>query len=179
MIRLYDPDVLESTQMALAIVHACSHIFQRKPYGRRLIGYCTAFGSACVHTTLPREPLRGRVTFDDVTSGEKAPLWRILCNFRLRLREPHSSTAQTVAMLLPVMRNGIFSTTTIVRKNRRNRLWMRTRSLPVLWLPETSFPVKAASGDFTSVSSSSNVALSVLIYYSRLEVQYRSTKMKS
>ena len=27
-----------------------------------------------------------RVTFHNVTSGQKAPLWRILCNFRLRLR---------------------------------------------------------------------------------------------
>jgi hypothetical protein len=29
------------------------------------------------------------VTFDEVTSGEKAPLGRILRNFRLRMRVPH------------------------------------------------------------------------------------------
>ena len=30
----------------------------------------------------------GSPTFDDVTSGEKAPLGWILCNFRLRMRAP-------------------------------------------------------------------------------------------
>jgi len=36
---------------------------------------------------VPREALR--VTFDDVTSGEKVPIGRILRNFRLRMRAPH------------------------------------------------------------------------------------------
>jgi hypothetical protein len=53
----------------------------------------TSILSACSHPTLPREPIRGHVTFDDVTSGSHV-----------------------------VMRNGTFCTTTIVRKKRGNRL---------------------------------------------------------
>ena len=62
-------------------------------------------------------PLRGRVTFDDVTR-------------------------HVVQSILPVM-------------------WLL---IPVTWLPVKSFPVKAASGDVTS-GSSSNATLAVLIYY--------------
>ena len=44
------------------------------------------------HTRIPPfqwNPEGVRVTFDDVTSGEKDPLERILCNFRLPIRAPH------------------------------------------------------------------------------------------
>jgi len=50
---------------------------------------CATSGCACAHPILPREPQRGHVPFDDVTSGEKAPLWRILRHFRLRMRAPN------------------------------------------------------------------------------------------
>jgi hypothetical protein len=63
------------------------------------------------------------------------------------------------------MRNGTFCTTTIVRKMHGNRLCMHTRSLPVTWLSVMPFPVRAASGDVNSVSSSSNGTLAVPIYY--------------
>ena len=71
-------------------------------------------------------------------------------------------TSHLVAKLLPVMRNGTFCITTIVRKKRGNRWRMRTRSFPVMWLPVpvtwlpvTSFLVRVASGDVTSGSSAS------------------------
>jgi len=62
-----------------------------------------------------RTPFQGnpfRVTFDDVTSGEKAPLGRILRNFRLRMRAPHpreppfrvtSGSHVTCTTVLPVL----------------------------------------------------------------------------
>jgi len=64
-------------------------------------------------------------------------LWR---HFLWRLFRSHP-----VAMLLPVMRNGAFCTTTIVRKKRENALpgmrrtyfrsldWRHFRSRPVIW----------------------------------------------
>jgi hypothetical protein len=64
-------------------------------------------------------------------------------------------TSHQVSMLLPVMRNSTFCTTTIVRKSG-NRLSMRTRSLPFTWLPVTSFPVRTASCDVTSGSTTSH-----------------------
>ena len=91
--------------------------------------------------------------FDDVISGEKAPLGRILRNFLLHMRalfqgNPFWVTYPSVTsfpVAMSVMRNGTFCTTTIVRKKRENRLPVRIRSLPLLtsllvtWL--MSFPV--------------------------------------
>ena len=86
--------------------------------------------------------------FDDVISGEKAPLGRILRNFRF-------VTSLPVAM--PVMRIYTFCTTTIVRKKCGNRLCMRSLPwltwLPVPWLPVTPFPIRADSGHVTSGAS--------------------------
>ena len=63
---------------------------------------------------------------------------------------------------MSVMHKGTFCTTTIIRKKRGKNTGVRTRSLPVTWLPVpitwlpvTSFPVRAACGDVTSGSSSS------------------------
>ena len=88
------------------------------------------------------------------------PFWKI--SFGVTL---HLMTSHPVAMLHPVMRNGTLCTTTIVRKMHVNRLCMHTRSLPVTWLPVTSFPVRVASCDVNSGSSSSNATLTVPIYY--------------
>jgi hypothetical protein len=54
----------------------------------------TTSGCACTHHTLPREPLRGHVTFD----------W-ILHNFRLRMRTPkgNPSGSPPVAMILVLL----------------------------------------------------------------------------
>jgi hypothetical protein len=146
MIRSYDPDVLESTPKALPIPHARSHIFQGKPYG------CDVWSDiAQLPVAQARTPPFQRNPFG-VT-------WRLM-------------TSHPVAMLLPVIHNGTFCTTTIVRKMHWNWLCMRTRSLPVTWLPVpvtwlpvTSIPVRAASGDVTSGSSSWNGTLAVPIYY--------------
>jgi hypothetical protein len=173
------------------------------------------------------------VTFDDVTSGEKAPLGRVLRNFRLRMRTTHPSkgtpsgsceawwrhfrwngptradiaqlpvahahtppfqgnpfgvTSHPVAMLLPVMRNGTFCTTTIVRKSEgtccacardhfrsRDLCYFRLRDFR--WhhfmsgsLPVTSLPVAPHR-------SISNEALAVLIYYSHGSI-YSSISFK-
>jgi hypothetical protein len=95
-----------------------------------------------------------RSRFEDVISGQKAPLGRILC----------------------------------VRKNRGNRLRMHTRSLPwrhlrsrdwrhfrsgphaVTWLPMTSLPVVPSSSTFR------NVTWTVLIYY--WDISYFTKKKK-
>ena len=60
-------------------------------------------------------------------------------------------------MLLPVISNGTFYTTTIVRKKARGctsghaqSILPEMTSLPVTWLHVTSFPVRAASSDVTS-----------------------------
>ena len=74
-------------------------------------------GCASTHPTLPRELRGGRVTFDDVTSGQKAPLGCIFPNFRLRMRTPFF---WSLPVALSVMRNGSFCTATIVRKNTGN-----------------------------------------------------------
>jgi hypothetical protein len=88
-------------------------------------------------------PLRGRVTFDDVTSGSHVghTQWYILYYYysKKKTREPVAH-AQNI---FPVM-------------------WP---PVPVTWLPVKSFPVRAASSDFTSGSSSSNATLAVPIYY--------------
>jgi hypothetical protein len=129
---------------------------------------------AHAHTPrLPREPRRGHVTFDDITSGEKAPLGRILRTFRLRMRTPFQGNPLWLRYLrshpvaMPVMRNGTFCTT-IVRKKRGNRLRIGTRSLPVTWrhfrsglLPVTSIPVAPPP-----CTTTSNMTWTVLIYYS-------------
>ena len=102
------------------------------------------------------------MTFDDVMSGEKAPLGRILRNFRLHMRalfqgkHPFWVTSHPIAM--SVMRNGIFCTATIVRKKRGNRLRMRTRSLQSGPLPVMSFTVNAASGHMTSGDVTSGIS---------------------
>jgi hypothetical protein len=103
MIRLQDPDIIENSPKTLPIPHARSHIFQWKFYDYgvtwRLIASFpvkrlsnrekpTTSGSACAHPTLPREPLRSHVTFDDVTSGEKTPLGQILRYFRCACANP-------------------------------------------------------------------------------------------
>jgi hypothetical protein len=58
------------------------------------------------------------------------------------------------------------------KKAREKSTGVRTRSLPVTWLPVpitwlpvTSFPVRTACGDANPPRSSSNVALTVLKYY--------------
>jgi hypothetical protein len=62
-----------------------------------------------------------------------------------------------LTMLLPVIRNGTFRTTTMVRKKAREctsghvqNITPAMTSLPVTWLHVTSFPVRATSGDITS-----------------------------
>jgi hypothetical protein len=80
-------------------------------------GYCTTSGCACVHPSKlendkvigrgrPREHTRAlpltwlpvpvealRVTFDDVISGQKDPVGRILRNFRLPMRTPFQESS--------------------------------------------------------------------------------------
>jgi hypothetical protein len=51
---------------------------------------CATSGCACAHSTLPREPRKGHVTFDDVVSGEKTPLGRILLTRRGSLGCAHA-----------------------------------------------------------------------------------------
>jgi hypothetical protein len=60
----------------------------------------------CMRTPLPSL----RVTFDDITSGQKAPLGWILCNFRLRI--PKGTPFGALPVALSVMCT--FCTTTIV-----------------------------------------------------------------
>ena len=132
-------------------MHARSHIYQGKFYGSHDVSLhhfrskdsnrekSLTFCCACALPTLPRELLRGHVTFDDVASGEKAPLRWILRNFRLRMRTCslpitwHFMTSHPVAMLFPVMRNGTFCTAPIVRKKAREP--HAQNILPVTWLP--------------------------------------------
>ena len=66
-------------------------------------------------------------------------------------------TSNPVAMLLPIMRNGTFFTTTIVRKKRGNWLYMRMRSLPVTYGSDrmTSGSGHVTTDDVTSGSSTS------------------------
>ena len=83
--------------------------------------YCATSGCACAHTTLPREPRRGHVTFDDVTSYEKTPLGRILRNFRLRMRTskgtPSGYLGSLPVAIVLVLLYYLYSST-IVSKNR-------------------------------------------------------------
>jgi hypothetical protein len=74
----------------------------------------------CAHSFHPL-----RVSFHYVTSGQKALLGRILCNFRLPMRT-HKGTPKKAQNILPVM---------------------------------TSLPVRAASGDVTSGSSTASLHL--------------------
>jgi hypothetical protein len=72
-----------------------------------------------------------------------------------------SVTSHPVAMLLPVMSNGTFCTTTMVRKNARecksghaqNILPVMT-SLLVTWILVMPFPVRTPSGDVTFSNAS-------------------------
>ena len=71
-----------------------------------------------------------------------------------------SVTSHPVAMLLPVMNNGTFFTTTMVRKKAQECTFGHAQnilpvitSLPITWLHVTSFPVRAASSDVTSSSA--------------------------
>jgi hypothetical protein len=79
-----------------------------------------------------------------------------------------SLTSHPEAMLLSVMSNGTFCTTTIVKERRgctsghaQNILPVMT-SLPVTWFHVASFPVRAASGDVTS-SNACRMASSPLL----------------
>ena len=79
-------------------------------------------GCVCAHPTLPREPLRGRVTFDDVTSGSHVGhaqwyVWYYYYSKKKKTREPVAH-AQNILL--------------------------------VRWLPVKSFPVKVASGSSSS-----------------------------
>ena len=150
------PDVLESTPKAFPIAHARSHIFQGKPYG------CDVWSGIAqlpvVQLPIVQLPV-AQVRTPPFQGNTFGVTWRLM-------------TSHPVAMLLPVMHNGTFCTTTIVRKMHGNRLCMHTRSLPitwlpvpVTWLPVTSIPVRAAFGDVTSGSSSSNGTLALPIYY--------------
>ena len=60
------------------------------------------------------------VTFHNVISGQKAPLGRILRNFRCA--HPMESSSGSLLVALSVMRNDTFCTTTIVRDKRGNAL---------------------------------------------------------
>ena len=137
-------------------------------------GYYATSGYVCAH---PREPLR--VTFDHygvmfhyVTSGQKAPLGRILCNFRLRMRT-HKGTPKgsrdlrslPVAMVLVLLyyifydcykRGGEAG-------HAQNMLPVRASSGHVTSGHVTDFTF----GDVTSGSTTSaNIVLSLPIYYS-------------
>ena len=130
-------------------------------------------GCACAHPTLPKEARRDRVTFDDVTSGEKTPLGQILRNFwNLFGVTWRLMTSHLVAM--SVMRNGTFCTTTIVRKKAgtgctclrdhfRSRDWRHLcsrhfQSRDLRWRYFRSGP-----GDVTSGSTYWNMGWTVLI----------------
>jgi len=91
------------------------------------------------------------VTFDDVTSSENVPLGRILRNFWLRMRAP---TLPRELLRGHVTFDDVTSTGSHATSGHAqryifyyyyskcgNRLRMRTRSLPVTWLPVTSLPV--------------------------------------
>ena len=123
-----------------------------------------------------------RVTFHDITSGQKATLGWTLHNFRLRMRAHFqgsrfgvkwpSVTSLPVAML--IMRNGTFCTTTLVRKKRGNRLRVRRtyfrdwRHFLLGHIPVTSLPVMSLSAHAHAITSGNtpwNTTLSVLICY--------------
>ena len=85
-------------------------------------------------------------------------------------REPLRVTSYPLAMLLPVMRNDTFCTTTILRKKRGHQLRVRTRSLPVTWLPITSFPVTWLPVTSPPVAPPWNMTWTVMIYYLYISV---------
>jgi FlaA1/EpsC-like NDP-sugar epimerase len=58
---------------------------------------------------------------DDVTSGQKALLWRILRNFRLRIRTPKGSRdIRSLPVAMSVMRNDTICTTILVRHSQKS-----------------------------------------------------------
>jgi hypothetical protein len=103
---MIDADVLENTPRAYI------GKVQGNPYG-----WWRHFrwkGPTRAVITQPRDPSSGsrdlrslRVTFHDVTSGQKVPLGRILRNFRLRMRtlkgKPFAVTSHPVDMVLVLL----------------------------------------------------------------------------
>jgi hypothetical protein len=125
---------------------------------------------------------------------EKAPLGRILRNFRLHTRAPFQGNpfgSRDIRSRFEHVISGQkapLGRILCVRKNRGNRLRMHTRSLPwrhlrsrdwrhfrsgphaVTWLPMTSLPVVPSSSTFR------NVTWTVLIYY--WDISYFTKKKK-
>jgi len=54
------------------------------------------------HLSESRDLRSLRVTFDDILSGQKAPLGRILRNFRLRMRGTYFRSPEVLSGPLPV-----------------------------------------------------------------------------
>ena len=105
---------------------------KRSQYG----GYCATSG--CAYPTLPREPRRGHVMFDDVTSGSHVghAQWYILYYYysKKKAREPVVHAHAITSGHVPSSSGNVTSNDII-------------------------------SDDVTSGSTSSNTTLSVLIYY--------------
>ena len=112
----------------------------RPQYG----GYWATSGCTCAHLTLPMKSLEGRVTFDDVTFGGHATSgnaqWYILYYYYSK-KKAWEPFAHAYSILLVTWLASFLAT-----------------SFPVTWFPVTILPV-------TSGSSTSNVTLSVPIYY--------------
>jgi hypothetical protein len=130
-----------------------------------------------------------RVTFHNVTSGQKAPLGRTFHNFRMRMCTPKGTPRGHVTF--GTSGSHVTCTTTIVRGEKRGKrrawaehtsghssqglfrprdVWLRhfrSGPLPVTWL--TSLPVTSLSVTSLPVapprSTSANVVWAVSIYY--------------
>jgi hypothetical protein len=101
-----------------------------------------------------------RVTFHNVTSGQKAPLGRTFHNFRMRMCTPKGTPRGHVTF--GTSGSHVTCTTTIVRGEKRGkrRAWaehtsghFKSGSLPTTWRMVTSLPVRASSGHVTDVTS--------------------------
>jgi len=126
---------------SLPVAHARFNIFQGKLYG---VTWCfiTSFpvkifsnrekfptsGCACPHPILPSELLLGSSNVWWLHFRWNGPNRMDIA--QLLVAHAHTSPFHPVAILLPVMCNGTFCTTTIVRKNSGNALLgIRRRSL--------------------------------------------------
>ena len=116
-------------------------------------------------------PFRGHVTFNEVNSGENAPLWQILRNFRVRMPAPHPSKGRPLGhVTINDVTSGIHATSRhaqwyilyyyYTKKKRRNRcacaryhIRSRTSSSGHLTSGDV-IPVRAACDDVTSSSTS-------------------------
>jgi hypothetical protein len=116
MIRLYDQEVLESTPRTPPIPHACSHIFQGKPYGFDVWSDIAQLSVAYARTQPFQGNPFGETTLNNVTS------------------DSHATSGHAQWYILYYYYS---------RKNARNRLCTRSRWFPVTWLPVlvTSLPV--------------------------------------